>query len=341
MQNSNYYERAHGWLYNKYENSIQIYSTTRNKSYYIDLEYEMLVFNFFERVALNKAYTKDEIRKLIFVDTNNAAEFIETLIDIDIIIEFYSCNRNDRQYQFWKLYETNELYAHEINENIKNTRIGIIGVGGMGSWILLHCATLGIKEISIVDPDLVESSNLNRQILFSKNDIGRKKVEVASEYILNRFDNIKIRAYDKAIESSEDCTGLLTDIDFLFIPFGIPSRLNYFTSTVKKLIDFCEKKDISCVICGSGLIGPILIGDHNKKMVSFYEDTNISIQLENLNKTSNLGFLPSLSPRVSLHASFAVWEAVRFLGNSELSKVVNKIYWLDSFNYENIPQTIL
>ena len=67
-------------------------------------------------------------------------------------------------------------------ENLKklsNIKIGIVGMGGIGCPLSQYLVNSGIKELLIVDGDIVEKSNLNRQILFNLNDIGKKKVDVA------------------------------------------------------------------------------------------------------------------------------------------------------------------
>lgn len=55
----------------------------------------------------------------------------------------------------------------------------ILGVGGLGSSVLMNVLRLGIKKAIIVDYDVVDIHNLNRQIMFSIDDIGKSKVESA------------------------------------------------------------------------------------------------------------------------------------------------------------------
>jgi adenylyltransferase/sulfurtransferase len=64
---------------------------------------------------------------------------------------------------------------------LKNARVAVVGAGGLGAPCLLYLAAAGVGQISIIDDDSVALSNLQRQILFATNDIGRSKVEAAAE----------------------------------------------------------------------------------------------------------------------------------------------------------------
>ena len=61
----------------------------------------------------------------------------------------------------------------------------MIGAGGLGCPLILYLAYSGVGNIGIVDHDIIEISNLSRQILFTKRDIGKKKVLVAKQMIKN------------------------------------------------------------------------------------------------------------------------------------------------------------
>lgn len=65
----------------------------------------------------------------------------------------------------------------------------IIGAGGIGSWIALNLALIGVGTLIIIDPDTVEHSNLNRT-LFRLSDIGRNKAEVIKELISERRSDV-------------------------------------------------------------------------------------------------------------------------------------------------------
>ena len=72
----------------------------------------------------------------------------------------------------------------------------LIGLGGIGSTVLQHLAAAGIGKIGLVDQDTVALSNLQRQTIYKYEDIGRKKVSVASNFVKKLNKNVEITEYD-------------------------------------------------------------------------------------------------------------------------------------------------
>ncbi|HEX7299605.1 MAG TPA: TOMM precursor leader peptide-binding protein [Solirubrobacteraceae bacterium] len=73
--------------------------------------------------------------------------------------------------------------AETAQLRLRDARVTILGVGGLGSWTLCGLACAGVGHVRIVDHDTIELSNLNRQLLYRRDDVGRKKVDVAAEAI--------------------------------------------------------------------------------------------------------------------------------------------------------------
>ncbi len=69
----------------------------------------------------------------------------------------------------------------KIQEKIRSARVAVVGVGGTGCNSALLLAQLGVKKIKLIDPDVVEGSNLGRQPLFSEKDVGELKAKVAAQ----------------------------------------------------------------------------------------------------------------------------------------------------------------
>ena len=67
----------------------------------------------------------------------------------------------------------------EGQRRLKNARVLVIGAGGLGSPALLYLAAAGVGTIGIVDDDVVETSNLQRQVIHSVADVGRTKLDSA------------------------------------------------------------------------------------------------------------------------------------------------------------------
>ena len=80
-------------------------------------------------------------------------------------------------------------------KKIKDAKVLIIGIGGLGCPLLTYLASSGVCNIGIVDYDKVELSNLNRQILFNTSDVGKFKVNQAKYKISKLYNKIKIKTF--------------------------------------------------------------------------------------------------------------------------------------------------
>ena len=66
-------------------------------------------------------------------------------------------------------------------KKISNSKVLVIGVGGLGSPLAIYLARLGVGTIGIVDNDKIELSNLNRQIIYDTSEIGKYKIDIAKK----------------------------------------------------------------------------------------------------------------------------------------------------------------
>ncbi len=82
----------------------------------------------------------------------------------------------------------------EGQRKLKKARVLVVGTGGLGAPLLLYLTAAGVGTIGIVDFDIVEKSNLQRQVLFTTSDVGRPKVEAAKDRLcaLNPFVNFEL-----------------------------------------------------------------------------------------------------------------------------------------------------
>lgn len=80
-------------------------------------------------------------------------------------------------------------------EKLLKAKLLVIGAGGLGSPALLYLAAMGIGTIGIVDGDVIDATNLNRQIIFGETDIGRLKSSTAARYFQNKYKDLRIHDY--------------------------------------------------------------------------------------------------------------------------------------------------
>ncbi len=86
------------------------------------------------------------------------------------------------------------IFGERGQKKLKKAKIFVAGLGGLGSPISIYLTLAGIGSIRIVDCDIVERSNLNRQILHWEEDIGRMKSESAEEKLKEMNPDVKIEA---------------------------------------------------------------------------------------------------------------------------------------------------
>ena len=145
-------------------------------------------------------------------------------------------NYSEKEYEiFSRLFILNE-FSEDNLKILSKIKIGIVGIGGIGCPLSQYLVSSGVKELLLVDGDIIERNNLNRQILFNLNDIGQKKVEVAKHKLklINtecKIDIIDVNVSSSNLNSLNDCNIIVDATD------------DWFTS--KLLNEYCIKHSIN------------------------------------------------------------------------------------------------
>jgi sulfur-carrier protein adenylyltransferase/sulfurtransferase len=102
----------------------------------------------------------------------------------------------------------------EGQRRIKDARVLCVGTGGLGSPLAFYLAAAGVGTLGLVDFDVVDASNLQRQIIHSTKDIGRKKLDSAEEKLTALNPAIRIVKHDTML-SSANALGIMKDYDIV------------------------------------------------------------------------------------------------------------------------------
>ncbi len=121
------------------------------------------------------------------------------------MINIYEQNRYERQIR---------IFGEEGQDKLKKAEVLIAGVGGLGCSVSTYLAVAGVGKLKLVDYGKIELSNLNRQILFTKDDIGRKKVNTAEEKLKKINPNTEIQAISRTIKK-DNITELVKEFDVI------------------------------------------------------------------------------------------------------------------------------
>ena len=155
-----------------------------------------------------------------------------------------------------------ELIGEDNFQKIENTKILLVGVGGVGGFAYEALIRSGFKDITIIDHDKVEITNLNRQLVATKDTINRYKVDICKEKASNINENIKIRAFNEFL--SKDSINILEkDYDFII---DACDTLN----TKLELIKYANVNNIK-IICSMGMGNRI---DASKIKITTLDKTN-------------------------------------------------------------------
>jgi len=179
------------------------------------------------------------------------------------------------------------------------SKVAVIGAGGLGGYILEQLARLGVGTIVSIDDDIFEENNLNRQLLSSPGDLGRIKVEVATERIAEVNPAVTLRPHQDRLDESNG-TALVADVHCVVDAVdSVDSRL--------EIEEICQKLKLPLVhgaIAGwYGHVATVMPGDNTLKKIyrHWQGGKGVEAQLGN----------PSFTP--ALAASLRVSEVCKLL----------------------------
>ncbi len=97
---------------------------------------------------------------------------------------------------------------------LRQARVLVVGAGGLGAPMLMYLAAAGVGTLGIIDDDVVELSNLQRQVIHTTPDIGKLKVESAAEAIRALNPDVVVRTYAEKL-TDENARALIADYDIV------------------------------------------------------------------------------------------------------------------------------
>ena len=169
-------------------------------------------------------------------------------------------NFSDLEYEIFSRQFILKNYNQTNIDKLRNFRVCIIGVGGIGCPLSQYLVSSGLKNLTIFDGDRIEKTNLARQILYRLDDLGKYKSVTAKEQLLKTNPNCKIIAHsenltDKNINSLLDFDIIIDTNDNwhtskLINKFCTYNSLKYiFSSAVNNNIQICLFKNYGAHMC--------------------------------------------------------------------------------------------
>lgn len=119
---------------------------------------------------------------------------------------------------------------NRAQNRLQDSHVTIIGVGGIGSVILQHLVGAGIQKFHLIDGDLVEKSNFNRQFIYSLSDVGSLKANAAKNYVLSRTEFADVFVSNEFVLNRYDLESIIFEgTDIIIVAADKPHSINHFT----------------------------------------------------------------------------------------------------------------
>jgi len=200
--------------------------------------------------------------------------------------------------------------AVNLQNKLEKSKVSVFGVGGIGTWIVNGLYQIGIGNIRITDPDVVSESNLNRQLFFTSQDVGKHKVEVIKE----KLHDAKIVPYRKTVAENEDLEELVAGSDFLVNCTDNPSVAD----TTRILSRYARRHNIPYLVSGGynmhlGMVGPIIVPGQTACFDCFLDHQKKNDSISHLEKIKDIEQTGSLGPIAGVVSNLQIMDIFKFL----------------------------
>lgn len=211
-------------------------------------------------------------------------------------------------------YMLNGFNPIKFQKNLNNSKVTILGAGGIGNLTSVILATSGIGHIHLVDGDHIETSNLTRQFLFNESDINKSKTRVLKERLLSRNCKVKVTECNSFM-TKDNISDVIPEDSSIVIISADQSHV------MRSVASFCLDKNIPYINVGYvndiSVWGPFYIPKLKGCYLclpladKFSRNKDIDIMLKRINSRYSA---PSNAIVNSLAATFAAKEIIDYLG---------------------------
>ncbi len=138
------------------------------------------------------------------------------------------------------LQRTEFLIGKEAIEKLNKSKIVVLGVGGVGSFVIEALVRSGVGNITIVDNDTIDITNINRQIHANLNTVGKSKVEVMKDRILSINPNCNVKIHEEFINKDNISELVAKDTDY------VVDAIDTASSKILSIV-WCDKNNINII----------------------------------------------------------------------------------------------
>lgn len=253
----------------------------------------------------------------LMTSTNSSQQEVENCLramENSGLLRIYEDEENDprfkKQIEFLDEFTNSYSETQMLQEKIRNSTVSVFGVGGIGSWIINGLNQIGIGKIIITDPDKVNLSNLNRQLFFTSQDVGRYKVEVLRE----RLPDANIEVHKRWVSQEEGLEDIVSTSNFLVNCADYPS-----VQETSDIIDgYAQRFNLPYLVSGGynlhlGMIGPIIVPGLTLTFRDFLEYQKRNDPLSRLERLKDIESTGNLGPIAGAVSNIQVMEIFKYL----------------------------
>ncbi|MGZ4034059.1 MAG: HesA/MoeB/ThiF family protein [Bacteroidia bacterium] len=192
-------------------------------------------------------------------------------------------------------------------EKLKNAKVLVVGAGGLGCPALQYMNAAGVGTLGIIDFDKIELHNLHRQILFSKEDIGRSKTNAAFDKLKQQNENTKFILFDEML-TENNADNIISQFDIV-----VDGSDNFLTRYLVN--DTCVQLNKTCIY-GSILRseGQVAVFNYkgSKNLRDIYPEPPDPEDVPNCDENGVIGMVPGIiGTYMALKTIFVILETIK------------------------------
>ena len=243
-------------------------------------------------------------------------------------------DRYDRQRLFMSSFaEDGRRFSTDMQTKLETARVAVIGIGGIGSHVLLSLLHMGVGQLVVVDGDRVALSNLNRQFFYSESDTGKNKIDVLREKCRRYNSTVQYEFLHKDLHSTEDFIGVIKDCDLVMMTADTPRDDIFSWSHEAATITKTPVLYTQGAHTNSISVGPLYIPGQTNCFHCFYPYTALSyspLQFQHINQAYQHG---SCMPHIATTGQIMALEAVKHLTGFQKCRLYNHILGINLDTY--------